>query len=122
MEKPVFEQIGGAYRQQGNYLLPNLTAPENISVGIWGKRHLRYIGEYRKALYIGLQLGGELYSCLSDIGQQTEDIFSQLVKQMAKLESITERLKPRNQILWMQNMNSIQNRAIEMANHELIYT
>lgn len=79
MEKSVFKQIGGTYRQEGDYLMPNLTVPESISVGVWGQRHLRYIREYRKALYIGLQLSGELDNYLTGINQRAENMFFQLV-------------------------------------------
>lgn len=36
MEKSTFEQVGGTYRWEGDYLLPNLTVPESVPVGIWG--------------------------------------------------------------------------------------
>lgn len=122
MEKSIFEQMGGTYYQQSDYLLPNLDIPEPISVGIWGRRHLRYIIEYRKALYIALQLSGELGNYLVGINQQAEDMFSQLVKQMKEKEGITEQLKKDNQIGWIQQMNNIQERVIEIINTELIYT
>lgn len=122
MEKSIFEQMGGTYHQQGDYLLPNLATPENISVGVWGQRHLRYIREHHKALYIGLQLSGELDNYLLDIDQKAEGMFSQLVEQMAKQEKITEQLKANRQLEWVQRMNNIRDRAIEIVNTELIYT
>lgn len=122
MEKPVFEQIGGTYRQEGDYLLPNLTVPESISVGVWGQRHLRYIREYRKALYFGLQLSGKLNSYLADIDRLAVDMFSQLIKQMAEQENIAEQLKAEYQIEWIGKMNNIKNRAKEIVCNELIYS
>lgn len=37
MEKSLFEQMGGTYSQVGDYLLPNITLPEQIerSIGVW---------------------------------------------------------------------------------------
>ena len=64
MEKSFFEQIGGTYRQEGDYPLPNLTVPESVSAGIWGQRRRQYLREHRKALYNALLLSGELDSYL----------------------------------------------------------
>lgn len=121
MEKSIFEQIGGTYRQEGDYILPNLDVPESVPVGVWGQRRRRYLREHRKALYNALLFSGKLDSHLADIDQQAEDMFSQLVKQMAEQESITEWLKSVNQIEWTGCMNNIRNRAIEIVNAELIY-
>ena len=122
MKKSIFEQMGGTYHQEGDYLLPNLTVPESVSVGVWGQRHLRYIKEYRKPLYYGLQLSGKLNSYLADVDQQAVDIFSQLVTQMVEQERITERLKENCQMEWVGCMNNVRNRAEKIVYAELIYT
>ena len=44
-----------------------------------------------------------------------------LTKQMAEREGVTEQLKAQDQMLWVQRMNNIRDRAIEIVNHELIY-
>lgn len=49
-------------------------------------------------------------------------MFSRLVKHLAEKENITEKLKAENQMLWVQKMNSIRNRALEIVNSELIFT
>lgn len=122
MEMSTFEQMGGTYRQEGDYLLPNLTVRESIPVGIWGQRRKRYLQKYRKPLYTALLLNGKLDDHLADTNQQAEDIFSQLVKQMVEQEGITERLKSVNQMEWTGCMNNIRDRAIEIINAELIFT
>ena len=121
MEKSTFEQMGGTYRQEGNYLLPNLTVPERVSIGIWGQRRRQYLRGHRKALYNALLLSGKLDSHLADINQQAEDMFSQLVRQMAEQEGITEQLKADYQMEWVGCVNNIRDRAIELINNELIY-
>lgn len=121
MEKSTFEQMGGTYRQEGNYLLPNLTVPERVSIGIWGQRRRQYLRGHRKALYNALLLSGKLDSHLADINQQAEDMFSQLVKQMAEQEGITEQLKAKNQMEWVGQMNNIRNRVEEIICNELIF-
>lgn len=121
MEKSFFEQIGGTYRQEGDYSLPNLTVPESVSAGIWGQHRRKYLREHRKALYNALLLSGKLDSHLADINQQAEDMFSQLVKQMAEQEGITEQLKAKNQMEWVGQMNNIRNRVEEIICNELIF-
>ena len=121
MEKSTFEQMGGTYRQEGDYFLPNLTVPESVSVGIWGQRRRQYLREHRKALYSALPLSGKLDSHLDDINQQAEDMFSQLVEQMATQEDITEQLKVKNQMEWVGRMNSIRSAVEEIVNAEIIF-
>lgn len=122
MEKSTFEQMGGTYRQEGNYLLPNLTVPERVSIGIWGQRRRQYLRGHRKALYNALLLSGKLDNHLADINQQAEDVFSQLVKQMAEQESITEQLKADSQMEWVGRMNNIRSAVEEIVTTEIIFT
>lgn len=121
MEKSTFEQMGGTYRQEGEYFLPNLTVPESVSIGIWGQRRKRYLREHRKALYTAMLLSDKLNDHLTEIDQQVEKMFPQLVKQMAGQEDITEQLKADHQMEWIGFMNDIRNRAIEIINTDLIY-
>lgn len=121
MEKSAFERMNGTYRQEGDYFLPNLAVPESVPVGVWGQRRRRYLREHRKALYNALLLSGKLDSHLADINQQAEDMFSQLVKQMAEQEGITEQLKAKNQMEWVGQMNNIRNRVEEIICNELIF-
>ena len=90
MEKSLFEQVGGTYTQVGDYLLPNLTFPEEEqkSIGIWGQRHARYLKQYHKVRYYNLLTSGKLNSYLSDIDKQAEDMFSRLVNEMAKKQGV----------------------------------
>ena len=121
MEKSTFEQMGGTYRQEGNYLLPNLTVPERVSIGIWGQRRRQYLRGHRKALYNALLLSGKLDNHLADINQQAEDMFFQLVKQMAEQEGITEQLKADSQMEWAGRMNNIRSAAEEIVNTEIMF-
>lgn len=122
MEKSIFEQIDGIYHQEGDYLLPNLTEPESIPVGIWGQRRRQYLQKHRKALYNALLLSGKLDTRLAEIDQHAEEMLSQLVKQMAEQEGITEQLKTDSQMEWVGCMNNIRQRAEEIVNPKLIYS
>ena len=123
MEKSLFEQNGGTYRQVGDYLLPNITLPEEetVHIGIWGRRHKLYLKQNHRVLYMNLLTSGKLNSYLADIDEQAKEMFSRLVKQLAEKENVTEKLKAENQMLWIQKMNNIRNRAMEIVNNELIY-
>ena len=124
MTKTIFEEMGGSYEMQGDYYLPCLSLPEEEqkSVGIWGQRHLRYIKEHKRAFYTSLLTSCKLNSYLADIDKQAEDMFFQLVKQMAEREGVSEQLKAENQMEWVGRMTNIRNRAMEIVNTELIYS
>ena len=123
MKKTIFEQMGGTYTKVGDYYLPNLiTTEEEIEIGVWGQRHLRYIKQHHKVRYTNLLTSGKLNGYLADIDKQAEDMLFRLIKQMAEREGITEKLKADNQMEWVARMNNIRSRATEIVNHDIIYT
>lgn len=124
MTMTIFEKMGGTYTQVGDYLLPDLKLPEEEQqpIGVWGQRHRRYLKEHHRATYATLLTSGKLNGYLADIDRQAEEMFSRLVKQMAEAEGVTEQLKADNQMEWVDRMNNIRNRAMEIVNTELIYT
>ena len=124
MTKTIFEEMGGSYEMQGDYYLPCLSLPEEEQkpVGVWGQRHLRHIKEHKRTLYANLLTSCKLNSYLADIDKQAEDMFFQLVKQMAEREGVSEQLKAENQMEWVGRMNNIRSRVMEIVNAELIYS
>ena len=123
MEKYIFDENNGLwYELQGDYYIPGLTVPaEGKPIGIWGRRHLQYIKKERKPLYMELMTSGRLNTYLADINEKATEQMLLLVKQMAEREGVTEELKAQDQMLWVQRMNNIRDRATELVNHELIY-
>ena len=124
MEKVIYDEKNGLwYELQGDYYIPCLKLPEEEQqhIGVWGQRHLRYIKQNRKVLYLNLLTSGKLNGYLADLDKQAEEMFSRLVKQMAEREGVTEKLKANNQMEWVARMNNIRNRATETINTELIY-
>lgn len=117
MEKSLFEQMGGTYRQVGDYILPNITLPEEVTIhiGIWGQRHLRYLKQHHKILYYNLLTSGKLNSYLAEIDKQADDMFFRVVKQLAEKEGVTEKLKAGNQMEWVRRISNIRQRATEMV-------
>ena len=125
MEKHIYnEQTGISYTLHGDYYLPDLTLSDDekdAEIGVYGLRHLRYIKQYRKSLYLNLLTTGKLNSHLADVDKQAEEMLFRLVKQMAECEGVTEQLKADNQMEWVVRTNNIRNSAIELVNRELIY-
>ena len=123
MDKYIYDENNGLwYELQGNYYIP-LMIPEEEQrpIGVWGRRHLRYIREYRKGLYNSLLLSGKLNGYLAELNEQAEDMFFRLVKELAENEGIAETLKATDQMEWVQWMNAIRETATEIVNHDLIY-
>lgn len=124
MAKTIFEQMGGTYTQVGDYLLPDLKLPKEekqANIGVWSMRHKRFLRENHRVLYANLMTSGKLVTYLDDIEQQATAMFLRLVKELAEKENVTENLKATDQMLCVQRMNYIRNRATEIINADIIY-
>ena len=139
MEKYIVdERTGWEYELQGDYYYPTGRVQKNgvmtpndqpednepeeeIPVGVWGQRHLRYLRQYKKSLCFDLFISGKLNAYLADINAQAEDLFLRLVKGMAEQEGVTEQLKAEDQMNWVRKMNNIRSRAKEIVNEELVF-
>ena len=123
MEKTLFEQMGGTYEQQGDYLIPCLTLPaeEEKPIGLFGQRHLRYLKEHRRIIYINLLTSGKLNSYLVDIDRQAQERLGMLVEQMKQSQGITEQLKAENALEWTGRLGNIRACAREIVNEEIIF-
>jgi len=98
-----------------------LPEEERQPIGVWGQRHLQYIKQNRKVLYLNLLTSGKLNGYLADLDRQAEEMFFRLVKQMAERDGVIEKLKADNQMEWVGRMNNIRSRATEIVNKDLIY-
>lgn len=125
MDKYIYDERNGLwYELQGDYYIPCLELPaekEQQPIGLWGRRHLRYLKEHRKVLYTNLLTSGKLNSYLADIDLQASERLERLTEQMKQAEGITEQLKAENTIEWVQKMNNIRYRAEEIIYSEIIY-
>ena len=117
----IYEKRGGTYRQEGDYLLPNIEGPESPQIGIWGQRRLRYLRTNKRVLYTTILMSGKLKDHLEEVDQSAEEMFERLTVQMKTQEGVTEELKASNQLAWVQQMNNICNRVSEIVYRELIY-
>lgn len=111
------------YTKHGDYYIPNLKIPESETqpIGMWGRKHLNFIKEYRPIIYNILVLRCELNCYLANINREAEELFERLIEQMARAEGVTEQLKADNQMEWVSRINNIHHRATEIINSKLIY-
>ena len=123
MAKSIFEQLGGTYEQQGDYLLPCLTVPaeKEQPIGVWGQRHLRYLKEYRRAAYITLLTSGRLNAYLADIDRQAQERMDAMLPRMMGAAGVTEELKAHAPMRWVGLMNTLKAQVEEMICQEFIY-
>lgn len=125
MENMIFDKRNGLwYEKKGNYYLPCLTLPaeEEKPIGLWGQRHLRYLKEHRRLVYLNLLTSGRLHSYLTDIDEQAADMFFRLVKEYADRQGVTERLKEENQLEWIGKIGNIRACVREVVEREIIYS
>ena len=123
MKKTIFEEMGGTYIRNGDYLIPCITLPEEEQrfIGVWGQRHLRYLKAHRRGVYLNLLTSGRLNDYLADIEEQAQKRFERIVEQMKKAQRITEQLKAENQMEWVARMSNIQACAREIVDREIIF-
>ena len=111
------------YVTQGDYCLPCIRTKEQteLHIGVWANRHRQYLKQQHRIKYYNLLTSERMYPYLADIEEQAEAMFLQLVKSLAEKENVTEKLKVDNPMLWVQKMNNIRNRAMEVVNSEVIF-
>jgi len=121
--KSLYEQMGGTYRQEGDYLIPNLLPPEgsDTPLGKYGRLRRTFLKEYHNGIYTAMLMDGSLWNHLHEIDQSCKERLDRIVSQMAEQENVTENLKAADQMEWVRRMNNIHNRAEEIVLHELVY-
>ena len=115
-------QNGISYTLVGDYYIPDLELPEESRpIGRWGRMHKAFLQEHRPGQYNALLLSGKLWTYLADLNEQAAERCSLIIERMKQAEGVTETMKADNQMLWVQSMNSIRNRAEEIIRQEMIY-
>ena len=121
--RSLFEQMGGTYRQEGDYLVPNLTLfdTHTYDIGKYGRMRRSYLKEHHPTIYHSLMLSEKLYPHLAEINQTCHERMERICADMARQEGVTEALKAADQMEWVRRMNSIRSRAEEIVLCELVY-
>ncbi len=111
------------YQRKGDYLYPNLFLPEvkPVTLGKYGSLWRNHLQNSKPYLYQELLLDGRLNEHLAEVDETAYEAFNRMVDRMSRAENVTERLKAENQMLWVQRMNSIYDRAEEIILNEYIY-
>ena len=109
------------YHWEGDYLIPDLEAPEAPKIGKFGTLRHKYLRSRHRGIFDGMLLEGSLNPHLEQIDRQANEMMERLTAQMAQAEGVTEALKARDQMAWVKAMNSIKNRAEEIVLNDLIY-
>jgi hypothetical protein len=126
MSKSLFEELGGTYRLENGYRIPNLTLPddglgEEVYIGIWGMRRLDYLKKHKRVLYGQLLMSGSLQAHLYEIDTTAFERWERMIEHMKQAEGVTEDLKARDSMEWVRRVNGIRNRIEEVIRAELIY-
>ena len=126
-----YELKGDYYYPTGRRIIDGVLTPAEIPeddepdteclIDVWAQRHLRYIRQHKKRLYLDLLLSGQVNDYLAAIDRQAEDMFLRSVKEMSAQEGVTEELKAEDQMLWVARMNNIRERVTETVNNELFF-
>ena len=123
MKKYITDKITGiSYTLVGDVYIPNLVSTDtNYEIGCWGRKHKEYIKQYKPAFYTTLLTQCKLNSYLHDVDVRAAEMYDTLVKQLAKQEGVTEKLKATDMLAWVQAMNNISNRVREIVYKKIVY-
>ena len=110
------------YTMQGDYLLPNLEVPEAPKVGKYGMLRRSFLRNHRNALYTGMMLADKLNAHLEEVDRQANEMLQKLVQKMAQQQGVTEELKAKDQMMWVQLMNNLRQAAEETVLAEVVYS
>lgn len=113
-----------SYKKCGDYLLPNLSLDDRKyeNLNKYGLMRLDYLKKNKKGLYLSLLMQDKLYDHLLSVSKESEDKVNLLIKQLIELDgTINEKLKAKNEMLWVQKMNKCKSTAEELVIKENIY-
>ena len=122
MEKSIFEQMGGTYREEGGYLIPNLSLPEReeYAIGKYGQLHLDFLKKHRRGTYTTLLTECRLNEYLHEIDLQATEMVEHLISELAEKQGVCEALKAQSQMQWVMAMNNIKLTAEEIVRNDLL--
>ena len=122
MEKSIFEQMGGTYREEDGYLIPNfsLLEREEHTIGKYGQQHLDFLKKHRRGTYTTLLTECRLNEYLHEIDLQATEMVEHLISELAEKQGVSDALKAQSQMQWVMAMNNIKLTAEEIVRHDLL--
>ena len=111
------------YSRQGDYLIPDLTLPteQESPLGRYAQMHRSYLEQHKRVTYLNLLTSGKLNEHLYQTEQTSLQRLELLTKQLSAEQGVTEELKEKAPMQWVQRMNNIRSQAEEVIMTELIY-
>ena len=118
----LYEKLGGTYREENGYLIPDVTLPEqtDYQIGRYGRMHLDYIKQHRRGRYITLLTEGKLNTRLHEIDLEANKVLESIIPRLAIERGIDENLKARDMLRWVAEMNNIKASAEEIVLREVV--
>lgn len=107
------------YIQVGDYQLPNLKV-EEMHLNRFGRAKLDYLKKHDYLLYFKLLSKNELNDYLLKVQKEADDLYDRLVEEYKIKWNVTEELKQKNQIKWVQMMNNIKSCVDEIVYKTLL--
>ena len=121
--EPLYETLGGTYREENGHLIPDVTLPKqtDYQIGKYGRMHLDYIKNHRRGRYTTLLTEGKLNARLHEIDLEANEMLETIIPRLATEKGIDENLKARDMLRWVAEMNNIKASAEEIVLREVIY-
>ena len=113
------------YRQEGDYLIPNISLPETMDhtpLGMYGRMRREYLKEHRPILWDRMILQGTLFPHLREIDRTANERLGRMIPELAAAAGATEELKASDPMKWVGLMNNCKAQAEETILAELIYS
>ena len=122
MEKSIFEQMGGTYREENGCLIPNISLPEceEHTIGKYGQLHLDFLKKHRRGTYTTLLTECRLNEYLHEIDLQATEMVERLISELAEKQGVSDELKAQSQMQWVMAMNNIKLTAEEIVRNDLL--
>ena len=109
------------YSTVGDYQLPNLTLNQpRKPLGKYGRLRRTYLKDHRPVLYNSMLLNGSLYPHLMEVEQNAAAMKEQMMTDLLAKNPAPD--KEKNQMAWVQHMNSLREQIEEVIQTELIYS
>ena len=120
MEKYITKN-GIKYELRGEEYYPISELVEQKEIGAWGLLRLGYLKRFRVACYNELLISGELNEYLYKVNEEAQERFESLMVDLAESHGLTEELKAKDQMKWVQLANYVANAAKEIVKSEVIF-
>ncbi len=119
----LYETLGGTYREESGHLIPDIALPEqtDFQIGKYGRMHLDYIKQHRRGRYTALLTEGKLNTRLHEIDIEANEMLDAIIPRLAAERGIDEKLKARDMLIWVAEMNNIKASAEEIVLREVVY-